>query len=66
MGIGNHEYAYSGPSDNDLSGVQAPYRPSWGNYGDESGGECGTMTARRFIMPNVRAGTDNAPFWWVG
>ncbi|KAG2445750.1 hypothetical protein HXX76_000356 [Chlamydomonas incerta] len=53
VGIGNHE---AGPC-RDTNGVdpsgEAPYQPDWGNYGPESGGECGSMTAHRFIMPGV-------------
>ncbi|KXZ48140.1 hypothetical protein GPECTOR_30g236 [Gonium pectorale] len=56
VGIGNHE---AGPcargADRDPSG-EGPYAPDWGNYGPESGGECGAMTAHRFLMP----GTDLA------
>lgn len=52
MAIGNHEYAYEGPADNDPSGVPEPYRPDWGNFGDESGGECGAMFAHHFLMPS--------------
>jgi hypothetical protein len=54
VAIGNHDYGYEtgdSPS-NDLSGANGPYRPSWGNYGSESAGECGAMTAGYFIMPS--------------
>lgn len=51
QGIGNHE---SGPckagNARDPSG-EPPYAPEWGNYGGESGGECGAMAAYRFPMP---------------
>lgn len=40
-----------------------PYAPSWGNYGADSGGECGVMLARRFMMP-ASARADNPPFWY--
>ncbi len=63
MGVGNHEYDFIGPADNDPSGVTEPYHPMWGNFGSESGGECGAMTAKRFLMPAVRTATDNPPFW---
>ncbi|KAG2451406.1 hypothetical protein HYH02_004006 [Chlamydomonas schloesseri] len=53
VGIGNHE---AGPC-RDSNGVdpsgEPPYQPDWGNYGPESGGECGSMTAHRFIMPGL-------------
>ncbi|GIL70681.1 hypothetical protein Vretimale_3776 [Volvox reticuliferus] len=51
IGIGNHE---AGPcsSGNDLDpSGEGPYQPAWGNYGSESGGECGAMAAHRFVMP---------------
>ncbi|KAG2485837.1 hypothetical protein HYH03_015420 [Edaphochlamys debaryana] len=51
VGVGNHE---AGPckagTGNDPSG-EPPFEPSWGNYGPENGGECGAMTAHRFLMP---------------
>ncbi|GIL47011.1 hypothetical protein Vafri_3850 [Volvox africanus] len=53
IGIGNHE---AGPcsSGNDLDpSGEGPYQPDWGNYGSESGGECGAMAAHRFIMPGL-------------
>lgn len=55
VGIGNHEAGpcKSSKSANDPSGEQ-PFDPSWGNYGCESGGECGAMTAHRFLMPGVK------------
>jgi len=64
VGVGNHEYCYYGEADNDPSGVSAPYHPPWGNFADESGGECGAMLTKRMPMPNLRAGTDNAPFYY--
>lgn len=64
VGVGNHEYDFVGPGNNDPSGVREPYHPAWGNFGTESGGECGAMTAHRFAMPNVQSGADNAPFWY--
>ena len=47
---GNHEYDYVSGSDRDPSG-DLPYHPVWGNFGEDSGGECGAMTAGRFNMP---------------
>jgi acid phosphatase type 7 len=44
-------------------GSQAPYSPAWGNFGADSGGECGVMLARRFHMPS-RSRADNPPFWY--
>lgn len=39
--LGNHEYDYIG----------SDFAPSWGNYGDDSGGECGIPFTYRFYMP---------------
>ncbi|KAI8466730.1 MAG: metallophosphoesterase [Monoraphidium minutum] len=59
--VGNHEYGYDSGSATDPSGA-APYQPGWGNFGADSGGECGAMVARRFAMPGRRG--DNPPFWY--
>ena len=48
----------------DPSGAPGPYHPSWGNFGPDSQGECGAVTARRFHMPNYKGRRDNAPFWY--
>lgn len=54
VGIGNHEAGpYHSGTSNDPSGEQ-PYDPGWGNYGSESGGECGAMTSHRFLMPGEK------------
>ncbi|PSC73373.1 inactive purple acid phosphatase 2 [Micractinium conductrix] len=59
VGAGNHEYDYErsgvelGAAAPDASGEREPYQPSWGNYGNDSGGECGVQISRRFIMPDV-------------
>ncbi|PNH06496.1 putative inactive purple acid phosphatase 9 [Tetrabaena socialis] len=50
VGIGNHEAGPCKGAGNDPSG-EAPYNPDWGNFGPESGGECGAMAAHRFLMP---------------
>ena len=47
---------YSGGAERDPTGA-GPYQPPWGNYGADSGGECGAMAAARFLMP---AGGDAA------
>ncbi|KYQ90071.1 hypothetical protein DLAC_08655 [Tieghemostelium lacteum] len=39
--IGNHEYDY----------MEQPFKPSWSNYGTDSGGECGVPYQTRFHMP---------------
>ncbi|KAF4677415.1 hypothetical protein FOL47_001627 [Perkinsus chesapeaki] len=42
--IGNHEFDYS----------SGGWHPSWGNFGSDSGGECGIPTKHRYKFPN----------WW--
>ncbi|KAK2075586.1 hypothetical protein QBZ16_001694 [Prototheca wickerhamii] len=39
----------------DASGALRPYDPDWGNYGNDSGGECGVAAAMRFQMPGDSA-----------
>jgi hypothetical protein len=41
VSIGNHEYDWKGQ----------PFKPYWGNYGDDSHGECGIPYSNRFHMP---------------
>jgi len=41
VSIGNHEYDYP----------DQPFKPSWGNYGTDSGGECGVPYNNLFNMP---------------
>lgn len=36
------------------------FRPSWGNFGADSGGECGVPTAKRFYTPP----NGNGVFWY--
>lgn len=50
--IGNHEYDYrrGGGHRQDPSGA-SKYDPDWGNYGNDSGGECGVSVVNRFTMP---------------
>ena len=49
-GEAGHEAANSG------------YHPAWGNYGDDSRGECGVPFAQRFSMPDQFGGNGN--FWY--
>ena len=42
VSLGNHEYDHKGQS----------FKPSWSNYGTDSGGECGIPTFARFPLPN--------------
>eukprot|EP00762_Andalucia_godoyi_P006415 ANDGO_02943.mRNA.1 putative inactive purple acid phosphatase 9 len=51
MSLGNHEYDWPGLG----------FRPSWGDYGMDSGGECGVPVRRRFWMPWEHGGDD---CWW--
>ena len=62
VSVGNHEYDYTkeGDESKDPSGPDGPYEPRWGNYGLDSGGECGVPTAKRFHMPE----TGNGVFWY--
>eukprot|EP00887_Chlorella_sp_A99_P004312 scaffold15.g4312.t1 len=55
VAVGNHEYDYKQGSrkDPDISGEDRPYSPDWGNYGNDSGGECGVAAAKRFPMPDA-------------
>ena len=69
-----HEYDHDqgGENGRDPSGVTTPYgyRPNWGNFGRDSGGECGVPVAQRFRMPQsyLRMGnysiTSNGVFWY--
>jgi hypothetical protein len=61
VSIGNHEFDYSSGGEHDPSG-EAPFKPSWGNFGGDSGGECGVPTVNRFHMPSERSG-GNGLFW---
>ena len=67
VAVGNHEYdhvAGGGPG-KDPSGVDTPhgYQPTWGNFHNDSGGECGVPTAKRFAMPQSSS-TSNGVFWY--
>lgn len=66
VAVGNHEYDYgkTGDSRKDPSGVPTPggYKPKWGNYYKDSGGECGVPTANHFTMPS--SSTSNSVFWF--
>jgi len=50
--VGNHEYDHVSGGDEDPSGASGTgFHPSWGNYGDDSLGECGRPFFERFHMP---------------
>lgn len=70
--IGNHEYDWipSNIDTVDASGLHKPFMPWWGNFGDDSYGECGYPTFNRFPMPQHVAlpGVQidsNPPFWYA-
>ena len=66
ISVGNHEYDHTkgGENGKDPSGVKTPggYKPVWGNFGRDSGGECGVPTANLFSMPNST--NSNGIFWY--
>ena len=66
IGVGNHEYDHMAGGENgkDPSGLNSShgFMPEWGNFGDDSGGECGVPTARRFVMPASNG--SNGVFWY--
>lgn len=67
VAVGNHEYDHTagGGHGKDPSGVMTEhgFMPSWGNFGQDSGGECGVPTAKRFRMPNPTR-LSNGVFWY--
>ena len=63
INVGNHEQEHKHGGEKDPS--RAPgigFHPIWGNYGDDSGGECGVPVYNRFHMPDIRNG--NQPWWY--
>ncbi|CAF2896916.1 unnamed protein product [Rotaria sp. Silwood2] len=60
--IGNHEYDHVTGGDKDPSGAPGPggFRPSWGNYGYDSGNECAVPMVHRFRSPS----NGNGLFWY--
>ena len=63
INVGNHEQEHNFGGGKDPS--HAPgigFHPIWGNYGDDSGGECGVPVYNRFHMPDIRNG--NQPWWY--
>jgi len=51
VSVGNHEY-------DEVSTKSPTWHPIWGNFGDDSGGECGVPVKKKFQMP------DNGRFWY--
>ncbi len=65
IAIGNHEQEHIVGGEKDPS--HAPgngFHPSWGNFGHDSGGECGVPVYNRFHMPDSRNGNGNQPWWY--
>ncbi|CAF1443716.1 unnamed protein product [Rotaria sp. Silwood1] len=62
VSIGNHEYDHVTGGDKDPSGAPGPggFRPKWGDYGTDSGGECAVPMVRRFHSPS----NGNGLFWY--
>ena len=74
VAVGNHEYDHEqnstapGRHNVDISGVEGPsFHPVWGDYADDSFGECGVTTAMRFTMPQAKSkdmAPSNGVFWY--
>lgn len=74
IGVGNHEYDHTagGGKGKDPSGVETPhgFSPVWGNFHNDSGGECGVPTNERFTMPQSSSNdtgmrlSSNGVFWY--
>lgn len=51
IGVGNHEYDHTsgGGNGKDPSGIKTPggFSPHWGDFGDDSNGECGIPVSKR-------------------
>ena len=62
--VGNHEYDHTGSHLEPSGSVVTGWHPSWGNYGDDSRGECGVPTAARFNGTGSAAPGSNHIFWY--
>eukprot|EP00045_Choanoeca_perplexa_P008355 m.77324 g.77324 ORF g.77324 m.77324 type:complete len:690 (-) comp14462_c0_seq1:72-2141(-) len=61
VGIGNHEYDHTTGGDKDPSNATGTgFHPAWGDFGDDSDGECGVPMYQRFKMPD----NGNSLFWY--
>ena len=51
VGVGNHEYDHVSGGEKDPSGAPGNgFHPKWGNYGDDSKGECGVPIYHRSVL----------------
>jgi acid phosphatase type 7 len=65
IGVGNHEYDHTSGGigkDPSLVNSSAGYHPTWGNFGRDSGGECGVPTSNHFTMPKSNGSV--GVFWY--
>ena len=65
VGVGNHEYDHTDGGDGrDPSGNSNSdgFQPEWGNFENDSAGECGVPVSRRFKMPSKSGGT--GVYWY--
>jgi len=65
ISMGNHECLWAGPSSSEGGWGPAPdFRPVWGQYGNDSGGECCVPAAKRFsAMPGGVLGRTPSPLY---
>ena len=75
ISVGNHEYDHmsgggSGKDPSKYVTTESGFMPIWGNFANDSGGECGVPTSKRFTMPNGTNDNDrpelhsNGVFWY--
>jgi Purple acid Phosphatase, N-terminal domain/Calcineurin-like phosphoesterase len=64
IAVGNHEYDHksggNGSKDPSRIDTDSGFMPAWGNFGNDSGGECGVPISKRFSMP----ASGNGVFWY--
>ncbi len=76
ISVGNHEYDHmsgggSGKDPSKYVTTESGFMPVWGNFANDSGGECGVPTSKRFKMPNGTNDNDrpelhsNGVFWYL-
>eukprot|EP00160_Parvularia_atlantis_P016812 Unigene5513_Nuclearia_a/m.16872 Unigene5513_Nuclearia_a/g.16872 ORF Unigene5513_Nuclearia_a/g.16872 Unigene5513_Nuclearia_a/m.16872 type:complete len:592 (-) Unigene5513_Nuclearia_a:51-1826(-) len=61
ISIGNHEMCYISPDTGKDPSGEPSWHPVWGNYGVDSGNECGVPMFHRY---HVGGGGGNALFWY--